>query len=267
MVAMALLMRFTVPDLHRIHVRAEPDPAGEILLSLRVLQGAGDRPGLTVWRELVRARLFTAPSALADDTDGTGPDQIGRLARDYHRVALGPWWARIRRAVAATAASLTGAEPDRLLSTLHPDVVWRRPVLRIAGPGPDVEVRPDGSGLHLLPSVFAVAPMVRRAAGAPPVLVFPIDASTVWGTAPSREPDGSLAALLGATRAAVLAAAAEGLSTSDLAGRLRISVATASYHTGVLRDAGLITTVRHGPSVAHRLRPKGALLLHRDGTD
>jgi DNA-binding transcriptional ArsR family regulator len=41
-----------------------------------------------------------------------------------------------------------------------------------------------------------------------------------------------------------------------------ISLAAASEHASVLRDAGLITTHRNGSSVLHVLTPLGAELLH-----
>jgi DNA-binding transcriptional ArsR family regulator len=70
-----------------------------------------------------------------------------------------------------------------------------------------------------------------------------------------------LADLLGRTRAAVLGAVADGPSTSELARRLGISVASASQHAATLRQAGLIDTHRAGPSVLHTLTPLGADLL------
>jgi DNA-binding transcriptional ArsR family regulator len=58
-----------------------------------------------------------------------------------------------------------------------------------------------------------------------------------------------LAVLLGGTRAAVLLAAARGDSTSDLAERLDVSVASASQHLTALHNAGLVSrTHRKGLS-------------------
>ncbi|MFG2311523.1 winged helix-turn-helix domain-containing protein [Streptomyces sp. NPDC048566] len=46
-----------------------------------------------------------------------------------------------------------------------------------------------------------------------------------------------------------------------LADRAGVSAATASEHAGVLRAAGLITTVRDGSRVVHALTPLGEALL------
>ncbi|WP_405922213.1 winged helix-turn-helix domain-containing protein [Streptomyces sp. NBC_00122] len=55
--------------------------------------------------------------------------------------------------------------------------------------------------------------------------------------------------------------AAEGCSTTELARRLNVSVAAASQHATVLRNANLITTSRRGKSVVHTITPLGAELL------
>jgi DNA-binding transcriptional ArsR family regulator len=77
-----------------------------------------------------------------------------------------------------------------------------------------------------------------------------------------RRPRGAaLAALVGRNRAAVLLAIATGCTTTELAGRVGISLAAASQHASVLRDAGLITTHRQGSAVLHVLTPLGTELL------
>jgi DNA-binding transcriptional ArsR family regulator len=47
-----------------------------------------------------------------------------------------------------------------------------------------------------------------------------------------------------------------------LAARLHVSSPTVSYHTKVLREAGLIISPRDGSAVVHHLTPLGAALLH-----
>ncbi|WP_330262390.1 helix-turn-helix domain-containing protein [Streptomyces griseorubiginosus] len=67
--------------------------------------------------------------------------------------------------------------------------------------------------------------------------------------------------LLGATRAAVLRASATGSTTTEAAHRVGVTPTTASHHTAVLRDAGLITSHRHANTVLHTLTPLGVALL------
>ena len=71
----------------------------------------------------------------------------------------------------------------------------------------------------------------------------------------------ALAALIGRNRAAVLASVGDGCTTTELAGRAGISLAAASQHATVLRDAGLIASRRQGGAVLHVLTPIGMELL------
>jgi DNA-binding transcriptional ArsR family regulator len=75
----------------------------------------------------------------------------------------------------------------------------------------------------------------------------------------------SLEALLGTTRAAVLAALDPGLTGAEVARRLTISAAAASRHIAVLGDAGLVTSRREGTARVHSLTPLGVALLKRPG--
>jgi DNA-binding transcriptional ArsR family regulator len=205
--------------------------------------------------------------ALADGDRGAAHRLADKMAR-YHDLALRPYWMKIRGAVGAIRSShakeLAAGGLGRLFGGLHPSMRWRDNVLELHGFVIDREIHLNGRGLRLVPSFFCrQAPIVLRDQSLPPVLVYPIDPDRVH-PAPARPPsDGSLAALLGRTRAAILVATADGCTTTELARRLDISPATASHHASVLREAGLITTIRVGTSVLHTLHPKGDLLLNQ----
>jgi DNA-binding transcriptional ArsR family regulator len=77
-----------------------------------------------------------------------------------------------------------------------------------------------------------------------------------------RSQTDALSALLGHNRAAVLLRIADGCTTSELAQRAGISLASASQHATVLLEAGLITTRRDGGAVLHTLTSLGASLLN-----
>ncbi|MGY0061975.1 ArsR/SmtB family transcription factor [Streptomyces sp. LZ34] len=78
---------------------------------------------------------------------------------------------------------------------------------------------------------------------------------------PGREAAQSLSKLVGQTRSAVLQGVGGGCTTSELARRVGVSIASASQHASVLRDAGLLLTLRRGSAVLHTLTPLGAALL------
>ncbi|TDD80748.1 transcriptional regulator [Actinomadura darangshiensis] len=205
---------------------------------------------------------------LADGSKGA-LHQLGRALRDYHAHALAPFWDRIRTDVHADLTTrgktFLHSGIEAVLTGLHPGARWNPPVLELPY-SRDHHIHLDGRGVRLLPSFFCWGrPFTFHDPVLPPVIAYPIEHDLAW-TAPRspRDPGRPLAALLGRTRTAVLTtvAAGGGCTTTELARRTGISLASASQHTGVLRDAGLITTVRRGGHVVHSLRPAGAALIH-----
>ena len=100
-----------------------------------------------------------------------------------------------------------------------------------------------------------------------PVLIYPIGQGCQSVPVTAESGRRSLAALMGGTRAAVLYTVGAGATTTQLAHRLNTSLASVSRHTGVLRNAGLISTHRQGSSVVHALTDLGSALLehHQSG--
>ncbi|WP_187645664.1 winged helix-turn-helix domain-containing protein [Streptomyces sp. TRM49041] len=196
------------------------------------------------------------------------PEPLSRLLgalRGYHGAAIEPYWTYIQARVEADRAvrgrALLDGGAEELLASLPPMLRWHAPVLEADYPV-DRDVRLDGRGLLLQPSYFCRGTAVMyRDPGLPPVLVYPV--THTEPPAASGEPGGApLGKLVGHTRSAVLKAIGPGGTTSELARRAGVSLASASQHAGVLREAGLVVTLRQGSSVLHTLTPLGAALLH-----
>lgn len=148
---------------------------------------------------------------------------------------------------------------------------WRAPVLECDYPV-ERDVRLRGRGLLLQPSFFC-----RRTAVTlhdpelAPVLVYPaaaeLSSAQAGGEAARpaeerrRHRQLTLGKLVGHTRSVVLQAIGDGATTSELARRAGVSLASASQHAGVMREAGLVTTLRRGNAVLHTVTPLGAALL------
>src|SRR5207253_1736591 len=99
----------------------------------------------------------------------------------------------------------------------------------------------------------------------PPLLMYPTANRTstlqrIWLDHAERP---GLPALIGPTRAKILAATANagGTTTTDLARRVGVSVSSASEHAAVLRNAGLLVTTRIGGAVHHTTTALGEQLL------
>ncbi|MGW6985022.1 helix-turn-helix domain-containing protein [Streptomyces sp. NPDC054932] len=206
-----------------------------------------------------------------DDGGKHLPRLMGEL-RAYHRAAVEPYWTHIQAQIeaerAARGRALLDGGADELLASLPPMLRWRAPVLECDYPV-DRDVRLRGRGLLLQPSFFC-----RRTAVTlhdpelPPVLVYPAAAQLASapaggeGARPVEEQrQRTLGKLVGHTRSVVLRAIGDGATTSELARRAGVSLASASQHACVMREAGLVTTLRRGNAVLHTVTPLGAALL------
>jgi DNA-binding transcriptional ArsR family regulator len=195
--------------------------------------------------------------------------------RHYHRRVLAPHWSRIRAHVrenqAQRAELAVSKGLEHVLATLHPRAHWDGQVLTLPYPV-DQQLYLRGRGLTLVPSFFCWQhPVTLADPDRQPVLVYPIEHSLDWTTTGAGQPRRarSLVALLGRTRAAVLLTIAERphVNTTELAAALGTSPASASQHTTVLREAGLVITRRHNGSARHTLSDRGADLLAMPYTD
>ena len=180
-------------------------------------------------------------------------------ARRYFEASIGPLWPRIRSDAltdrAVRAEMLLRGGVDALLTTLGTTWRWQPPTLHLPSPS-TYDIPLCGRGLLLVPSWFATGPMVMYRPEAATVLVYPM----CHGERADQRPE-ALGALLGRTRARLLALLRTPATTTALAERAGVSLAAASQHAGVLRGAGLIDTVRTGTAVLHSLTPLGHSLL------
>ncbi|MFI7075932.1 ArsR/SmtB family transcription factor [Micromonospora sp. NPDC049903] len=230
-------------------------------------------PATLLHRDLSRLAsgrsLPTGADALARGEPRALDDLTDAMSR-YRDLALGPYWERVQAAVDADrnrrARAMLDGGIEGLLTSLRPGVRWESGVLHIPDYPNSRELHLLGRGLLLVPSYFcAKTPVALVDPELPPVLVYPVDrlgglvADEVDGTGTGHK---ALAALLGRTRAAVLAATDGGCSTGELARRLRISAAAASQHTTVLRNAGLLVSHRDRNTVLHTPTPLGRALLN-----
>lgn len=216
-------------------------------------------PGARLERELRRLASGPAQAALRSVTDMA---VLERALVRYRQVALDPVWDRVRSAVEADLSQrrqlLAHAGVEGLLAGLGSAVRWSGEVLEIADYRAERDVHLDGRGITLIPSYFKTAgrPIGLADPDLPPVLVYPVERVAVAAARP-----GALAELIGRTRANVLEAASQGGTTGEVARRLGISPASASQHLSVLREAGLVLSVREGNRVRHLPTTLGRVFL------
>jgi DNA-binding transcriptional ArsR family regulator len=239
------------------------------------LEAVRGTPSELLRRDLTRLAGGTALPPSAAALARGEPDVLRHLTDSmsrYQELAVAPYWPRIQAAVdadrARRARSLLDGGVEGLLAGLRPRMRWDGGVLEVHDYPDSRELHLDGRGLLLVPSFFcARTPVALLDPALPPVLVYPVDrlgglipepGKRGGSTAGGRE---ALAALLGRTRAAVLAATDDGCTTGEVARRLQISPAAASQHTTVLRNAGLLVSHRQRNTVLHTLTPLGRAML------
>jgi Helix-turn-helix domain len=212
-----------------------------------------------------QSRLSPAAWALAEAA--ARPD-LAEATQAAYQALVQPYWTRIHAILhaeqAARRRTLAREGASRLLASLQNQRIrWRPPVLEIAMPS-QVEMHLDGKGIALVPSMFVgKVPGLHENPNDDndvPRLVLPVAGYEHLWDGP-RAHRAALAALVGRNRAAVLASIGDGCTTTELAGRAGISLAAASQHAAVLRDAGLVASRRQGGEVLHVLTPLGADLL------
>ncbi|MER7008335.1 winged helix-turn-helix domain-containing protein [Dactylosporangium sp. NPDC000555] len=208
----------------------------------------------------------TPPDQVAGELANAGvdcPDPAALLPplvaqiRRYFAIALAGLWPRLRAAADADIAHRTASAafpgPGTLLAGLHPRLRWDPDELRLDYLK-DTEHPPwslDGHPLLLLPTAFTGRHAWVMDSPAGRALWYPPRAlGALFAAAPP--PPEPLAALLGASRAAVLTLLATPSSTGDVAERLGLAPATASHHLTALRDAGLIVAARSGRRLNYR---------------
>jgi DNA-binding transcriptional ArsR family regulator len=222
-----------------------------------------------------RPRLLREMTTLADKRrlpnwarqvahgDPTTLRGLGAAMLAYHGAVVTPYQQEMTVHLDAEYARRAGIQlrggTDALLSSFAPLMRWESPVLHVSYPiAKDLWL--GGRGMVLVPSFFCWhRPVTLADPELSPALVYPIEHRPDWLTEPRR--GGGLSGLVGATRAAILAATVPGRSTGRLAELVGVSAATVSHHISVLRDANLVTTRREASWVVHTATPLGVALL------
>ncbi|MFE3200011.1 ArsR/SmtB family transcription factor [Embleya sp. NPDC059237] len=268
-----------VRELARLYPRSEPFPdflvppgtAGDLDIGIdRVLA----TPAATIAAELAQLAAGTRPlpswaTALAAG-DAAGLRRFGRLLRAYHTIAVAPYASRAATAFEADRAQraeavlsggvrgLLGSFPPQLMS-------WHDDILSTPCPV-DADIRADGRSIVMVPSFFCGPNLFAVVQPELPImLTYPVARPADWLTRGRDALDTSavpLSRLVGSARAAALNAIGSGVNTSRLAAIIGVSMATASRHASVLREAGLVSSERRGQSMVHVRTRLGTALLN-----
>jgi DNA-binding transcriptional ArsR family regulator len=224
---------------------------------------------------LVRAELDKVregrplPAVLAplyQDPAAHLPAVADELAR-YWRAAVEPVWRQVRALCTADLAYRMEQFADgglaRVLANLHPDIAFTGELLQIDKPHHCAH-RFDlaGTGIVLVPCAFTWPSLsVDCCAVDQPALIYPPrGVAQLWEDRGAEQAD-PLSALVGRTRATLLATLSLPRTTTQLAAQLGLSPAAVSQHLKVLKDTALVTAHRRGRMVHYQRTPAATALL------
>ncbi|MFI5694060.1 DUF5937 family protein [Kribbella sp. NPDC051586] len=237
-------------------------PLGRIEDELAALTGT---PGPVVRADLAEVHPAALPAVLRGRPDRILVRVLAAL-RDYWEVCFEPYWQRMRtvleadvvyrgRVIAQSGLAVMFADVDPHVS-LEQTVVYVR--LRS---GLSYRSSTAGRGLTLVPSLFCRRASAPISADRPPHIMYPARGlGTLWET----EPDvhaSALAGLIGRVRARLMNLLETPTSSTELAVRLKVTPTAVNQHLRALREAGLLTSARHGRSVLYRRSDLGDRLV------
>jgi DNA-binding transcriptional ArsR family regulator len=239
------------------------------VLSEELAQIAASPPAV-VRAELDKVRegapLPAVLGPLYDDPAGQLPAVVEELAR-YWEAAIEPVWSRVRGMCAADLAYRMEQFADgglaRVLANLHPDIAFTGELLQIDKPHHCAH-RFDlaGTGIVLVPCAFTWPSLsVDCCAVDQPALIYPPrGVAQLWEDRGAEQAD-PLSALVGRTRATLLATLALPRTTTQLAAQLGLSPAAVSQHLKILKDTALVAAHRRGRMVHYQRTPAASALL------
>ena len=234
-----------------------PDFSSELELVRRM-------PPDRVVAELAEIHQLAAP--IADRIRADPEAAISRIAdtlQAYWDIALAEHWPLIHALLEADvlwrARRLATGGARALFEDLHETITWHGEWLSATDPH-DHSGALSGEGLLLTPCTMAWPTVRKMIEPYQPTITYPPRGiATLWETGPAPTPH-ALAALIGRSRAAMLIALVEPISTTTLAQRLSITTGAVSQHLSVLLDCGLVTRSRVGRSVLYRRTRSGDTL-------
>ena len=208
------------------------------------------------------------PREAKDLLDDPGPalDRLIDALRAYWEATIQQHWPRIRALlegdVMYRARTMALGGPEAFFEEMPTGVRYADGVLEIEHRW-QYEGGLEGRGLILIPVAFGTPRTgITIDVPYPPAFQYPPRGiATLWETDAGSDTEGSLDALLGGRRGAMLRALEVPLTTTDLAERVGVSAAAVSQQLGLLRDAGLVEARRSGSRVYSSLTQRGTELL------
>ncbi|MFC4786358.1 ArsR family transcriptional regulator [Nocardioides sp. MAHUQ-72] len=210
------------------------------------------------------------PAALRGPTDRVMGRITAALA-DYWAACFEPWWPRMRALLEADIVhrgrTIASSGLHGMFADLAPTVTLDGNIVQITTRTPVGYRRTTaGAGLTLAPSMFVRNASVPIAPHESPLVMYAARGlGALFESERPPVPD-ALAGLIGQARTRLLVLLESPASSTELAVRLGVTTTAVNQHLRALRDAGLLTSARHGRSVLYLRSQLGDDLLAASST-
>ena len=218
--------------------------------------------------DVFRADLVAVHGGVPKALAGSTPAALRRIVRaltGLWETCFEPYWPRMRAVLEADVVyrgrQIAQSGVATMLNGLSSRVGYDHGVLEVRLADPNDRARAiGGDGLTLVPTMFT-----RRASApvgdGPPMLLYPARGQGALWEAERVANPAAVAAVLGETRASLLAALGDPASSTELGVRFGVTASAVNQHLRVLRDAGLLVSTRYGRSVLYLRSELGTALL------
>lgn len=244
-----------------------PHPRSPLARFEDELATASRTPAETVRGDI--ANVHPYPGAVPRPLRGSAEQVMGRIMAalaDYWAACFEPWWPRMRALLEADIIHrgriLASSGLHGLFADFAPALALAGNVVRIATRTPvGYRTTTAGAGLTLAPSMFVRSASAPIAPEASPLVMYAArGVGALFENDRPRSPD-ALVGLIGLVRARLLVLLESPASSTELAVRMGVTPTAVNQHLRALRDAGLLTSARHGRSVLYLRSELGDDLL------
>jgi DNA-binding transcriptional ArsR family regulator len=218
--------------------------------------------------EVFRRDLIAVHGQVPDVFAGSTSASLRRIARALRQLwetCFEPYWPRMRAVLEADVVyrgrQIAQAGVATMLNGLSERIEYDKGVVAVRLHDPaDRTIAIDGNGLTLVPTMFTRRASAPVGDGPPMIMYSARGQGALWEAEHVANP-AAVVAVLGQTRANLLAALGDPASSTELGVRLGVTASAVNQHLRVLRDAGLLVSTRYGRSVLYLRSELGSALL------
>ncbi|WP_052590000.1 ArsR/SmtB family transcription factor [Luteipulveratus mongoliensis] len=262
-----LLLELTSPE-HFTPDLLGPTPTARAGHPLDQFERLADTPDEVLESDVRALRELLPGSRAARMTGRELAERTAAAMAAYWQSVLEPLWPRLEAIVGADIAhrsvALASEGLERALDELHDSIAWTGSGLRIALADSHIRLPSACAGLWLVPLVFRGPTVMLADTSTPPVIAYAARGAGQLWERPVETIVGGIDALIGTSRAAILAQLDIPRTTTALATAVGLSAGTVSQHLAVLVSAGLCTSRRDGRRVLYARTERADLLLDID---